>query len=400
MYKRNLPPSRRSGLLLVTLFLVLFAASCSNSPHKPTRTSGTQVATTPGTQVTGPGASNLAIHVSGNKLINKEGQTVRLIGVNVAAGVSCVATGRAPSGIIFAPSMTQAATAMASWHMNGVRVTMNEDCWLGINGVNAAYSGPTYRKAIINFVKLLHSYGMYVIIDLHVNAPGTTLATSQQVMADADHATAYWQSVASTFKGDPAVIFDAYNEPHITSADAQTSNPWQCWRDGCTITMLDQGHNQPVAGAASWQALGMQGIVNAIRSTGATNPIMLGGLNWAENLTQFLQYLPNDPQHQLIASYHNYRGPRNTESYWDSVIAVIAQQVPVITGEFGEQDCQTSFVNQYMNWADQHGISYLAWAWWNPTGCAALGLLSDWNGTPSAYGQAFYDHFRATNPVS
>jgi hypothetical protein len=392
MHIKSFPPLWKPGSLLVTLFLVLFAASCGTSlPNQP-------ATATP--QVSRTSSSGLAIYVSGNRLINKKGQTIRLIGVNAAAGVGCVTVGQSSPGIFFAPSTTQAAAAMASWHINAVRITMNEDCWLGINGINSAYSGSNYQNAIINFVNLLHSYGMYVIIDLHVNAPGTKEATSQQVMADADHATDYWKSVASVFKNDPAVIFDAYNEPHITTTNAQTADPWQCWRDGCTITVLDQGHNQPVAGATPWQALGMQGLVNAIRSTGATNPIMLGGLNWSEDLTQFLQYLPNDPQHQLIASYHNYQGLRNTLFYWNSVIARIAKQMPVVTGEFGEKDCQTSFVSQYMNWADQHNISYLAWAWWTPSDCNALGLLSDWNGSPSAYGQTFYDHFRAVNPIS
>lgn len=392
MQIRSFPPARKRTLLLEMLFLVLIATACTNSPSNQQKTA-TQ-------QVTRTNSSELAIRVSGNQLINKQGHPIRLIGVNFPAGVGCIDVGHAPSGVFLAPSPTQTAAAMASWHITGVRITVNEDCWLGINGVNPAYSGSIYQNAIMNFVNLLHSQGMYAIVDLHVNAPGTTEATSQQVMADADHATAYWRSVATTFKNDPAVIFDAYNEPHITSANAQTANPWQCWRDGCTITVLDQGHNQPVAGTPSWQGIGMQGLVDAIRSTGATNPIMLGGLNWSEDLTQFLHYLPSDPQHQLIASYHNYRGPRNTQAYWDTVIAPIAEQMPVVTSEFGEKDCQTSFVSQYMNWADQHNISYLAWAWWTPTGCRALGLLSDWSGTPSTYGQAFYDHFRAINPIS
>ncbi|HZS77092.1 MAG TPA: glycoside hydrolase family 5 protein [Ktedonobacteraceae bacterium] len=397
MNRRSFLPPQKLILLLATLLLVLIAASCGpfDSNKQPT---GQSSPTDQQTPAGSPDSSGLAIRVSGNQLINKNGQPIRLIGVNFPAGVSCVATGGA-AGVFPAPSPTQAAAAMTNWHINAVRVTLNEDCWLGINRLNPTYSGNSYRNVIINFIKLIHSKGMYAIVDLHVNAPGATAATSQQVMADADHATDFWRSVATTFKNDPAVIFDAYNEPHIAPDNAQTTNPWQCWRDGCTITALYQGHNQPVAAAASWQALGMQGLVNAIRSTGATNPIMLGGLNWSQDLTQFLQYLPSDPQHQLIASYHNYRGPRNTEAYWNRVIAPIAEQMPVVTGEFGEKDCQTSFVSQYMNWADQHNISYLAWAWWTPTDCRALGLLSDWDGTPSAYGQVFYDHFRSVNPT-
>jgi len=31
--------------------------------------------------------------------------------------------------------------ALASWHVNAVRVPVTEDCWLGITGALAGYSG-------------------------------------------------------------------------------------------------------------------------------------------------------------------------------------------------------------------------------------------------------------------
>lgn len=68
----------------------------------------------------------------------------------------------------------------------------------------------------------------------------------------------------------------------------------------------------------------------------------------------------------------------------------------MLTDEVGEPDCATSYVSEYMNWADAHGVSYLPWGWelW---GCAdhAYGLLTNWSGTPNSYGQAFFRHFRA-----
>jgi hypothetical protein len=45
------------------------------------------------------------------------------------------------------------------------------------------------------------------------------------------------------------------------------------------------------------------------------------------------------------------------------VIAPVAAKVPVVTGELGEYDCTSSFIDSYMAWADAHGVSYLAWAW-------------------------------------
>ena len=80
--------------------------------------------------------------------------------------------------------------AMANWHVNFVRVLINEQCWLGINGVPAAYGGANYRNAIVNYVNLLHQHGMYAEISLMWAAPGTTRATYNPQMPDADHAPA------------------------------------------------------------------------------------------------------------------------------------------------------------------------------------------------------------------
>ena len=44
-------------------------------------------------------------------------------------------------GIFDGPAARRSVQAIAAWHVNAVRITLNEDCWLGINGVEAAYGG-------------------------------------------------------------------------------------------------------------------------------------------------------------------------------------------------------------------------------------------------------------------
>ena len=65
-----------------------------------------------------------------------------------------------------------------------------------------------------------------------------------------------------------------------------------------------------------------------------------------------------------------------------------ASAVPVVTAELGEDDCSAGYVDTYMQWADRHDISYLAWSWaaaGNGESCAAasLQLLSNWDGSPN-----------------
>jgi hypothetical protein len=71
-----------------------------------------------------------------------------------------------------------------SWDIQAVRLPLNEDCWLEINGYPAAqYSSATYQQTIVSYVNLLTSNNVIVILDLHWAAPGTTQANKQSLHA-------------------------------------------------------------------------------------------------------------------------------------------------------------------------------------------------------------------------
>jgi Cellulase (glycosyl hydrolase family 5)/FG-GAP-like repeat len=337
---------------------------------------------------TSEAASPLAAHVQNNHLVDANGNVLRLLGVDRSGSeYMCVAG----AGVFDGPVDAAAIAAIAAWRVNAVRVPLNEDCWLGINLPDSnPYIGVAYQAAIIAFVQALNNAGMYVILDLHWNAPGTYVANQQQPMADLDHSPTFWTSVATTFKNFPGVVFDLYNEPYVSS--------WACWQSGCSVTNSD----------GTWLTAGMTQLVDAVRATGATQPIMLGGLSYASDLSQWLAYVPPDPIAQLVASYHSYCGPPGTstvaecqselssiESEQWPVVSTVAKSVPVVTGEFGEYDCATTYVTPYMAFADAKGISYLGWAW-NPYGCGSFpALISDYTGTPTAYGIGLKSHLDA-----
>ena len=123
-----------------------------------------------------------------------------------------------------------------AWKSNAIRVPLNEDCWLGINGVNSAYSGQNYITAISTFVTMFTNAGFIVILDLHWTAPGTQQATGQQPMPDMDHSVDFWKSVATYFKSNPNVIFELFNEPYPDNNNWNSQAGWQCWRDGGTCS--------------------------------------------------------------------------------------------------------------------------------------------------------------------
>jgi len=245
---------------------------------------------------TGGGAAP-QLHVSGNKLVDQNGNQVVLHGVDRSGTeYECVQG----NGIFDGPNDQASITAIKSWGpVNAVRVPLNEACWNGESYVDSAYAGTNYINAIKAYVSLLNSNGIVAILDLHWtdglytgNSSGCSSAeaTCQKPMPDAAEAIPFWTSVANTFKGNDAVIFDLFNEPYASRATGSTTTGWECWENGGTCPGI------------SYQVAGMQQMVNAVRSAGASNVLMLGGEEYANDLTDWLQYEPTDPDHNLVAS--------------------------------------------------------------------------------------------------
>ena len=59
---------------------------------------------------------------------------------------------------------------------------------------------------------------------------------------------------------------------------------------------------------------------------------------------------------------------------------------PIFVTEFGSFNCNPWYAQQLIDYADQWGLSWSAWAWF-PGGCGFPAMIDDWSGTPSATGQ-------------
>jgi len=313
-----------------------------------------------------------SVAVSGNHLVDGMGNPIRLLGVNRSGSeYACVQD----KGIFDGPSDAASVSAIVSWHVNAVRVPLNEDCWLGINGVGASYAGRTYQQAIAAYVGLLHRSHLYVILDLHLSGPSSSMATKSQVMPDADHSIAFWQQVAGAFKNDSALLFDLYSSPRHVS--------WGCWRDG-------------VGCAVKWKVAGMQRLLDTVRGAGARQPVILGGVgDGADNLQDWLSHEPVDPASALVAGIHVFSGGQcDSQDCWDGQLGAVAQRVPVVTTEAGSNGCAGRLLDSYTSWADAHDVSYLAWAWTTWSTCHSL--ISKYNGTPAnEFGRAYRTHLEA-----
>jgi hypothetical protein len=331
-----------------------------------------------------PAASALGLSVSGNQLVDESGQPIRLLGVSRSGSEYACAEG---FGFFDGPTGARSIRSMKRWGINAVRLPLNPDCWLGVDGVMPSLGGEAYRNAIDGFVSRLNHAGLYVVIDEHVAAPAGRLALGIIPMPDADGSPAFWSSVAAHFASNHSLVFDLYNEPHDVG--------WDCWLAGCDIPAGGRFSERHPA----YRAAGMQQLVDVVRSTGATQPLMLGGLDYARDLSGWLAHEPADPLGQLVASEHNY-GHHLAPCLraCKDAIAATAASVPVVVGELGQTDCRHDYIDKWMRWADRVGISYFGWAWDTKGGwtChAGPSLIENYRGKPTGFGIGLRNHLLA-----
>jgi hypothetical protein len=332
------------------------------------------------------GTLKTGLKVRGNRIVDASGQNVFLHGVGrQGTEYMCSKYG----GIFDGPNDQNSIDAMRAWNINSVRVFLNEDCWLALNGVKSAFSGSVYIQAIKAYVALLEQNGITPILDLQLAAPGNTTANYPQLpMADRDHSPAFWVSVAQTFGQDTAVIFDLYNEP-FPDSDRDTTAAWTCWRDGGSCR------------GVNYAAAGMQELVDAVRGTRAQNLALAAGIRYGNVLTHWREYMPVDPLGNLAVAWHIYNvNLCHDLGCWDASVAPLMQDFPLIATEMGEFDCGDSFINQAMGFLESHSASYSANAWnagsaW-PCGSndakSGPALITNFTGTPTPYGQGYRDH--------
>jgi len=376
-----------------------FIASWSGSNTVPTSfklngtSCNTAVEPSPTPEPTDPAESGPPVlRASGNKLVDAGGATRRLLGVNRSGGEFMCVQGR---GIFDGPVDDASVKAIADWKANTVRIPLNEECWLGLSNIDPAYAGANYINAVKDLVAKVKAHGMTPVVELHWthgqytgNSAGCSdvHASCQKPMPDMQYTPSFWASVANTFKNDRTVVFDLFNEPYPDRATSTTTQAWQCWRDGGSCPGI------------GYEVAGMQDLVDSVRGTGATNVILAGGIAYSNDLSQWLTYRPADPAGNLAAAWHVYNfNTCSTESCWNSTLAPVAAQVPLVAGEIGENTCAHGFIDQVMKWFDSHGLSYLGWTW-NTWDCSTgPSLISSYDGTPTAFGTGLRDHLRALN---
>lgn len=270
----------------------------------------------------------------------------------------------------------QSAANYTYWGVNIVRLPLSENFWL-YGSPSQGCSPAQYQSLVKKVVDILTNLNLNVMLDLQwTNAGGQAPgAGGSWSMTDSDSIT-FWQQVATIYQTYDNVLFEMYNEPHLVG------NSWACWRNGCQITNDATGVTPQDFSHYSYQAVGMQKLLDTIRQTGANNLVIAAGLNWGYDLSQMPIYHLDGLN--VVYDTHPYPYGYKTSSYWDNAFGNISAIYPVISAESGENDCGTSYESQLINYFDAHNIGWIGWAWVVASGdpCHYPEVIKDYNGTP------------------
>jgi len=307
------------------------------------------------------------LRVERNQVLTKDGKPIRLQGVNVVSLEWSVKGEQV---------MKATQVAIEQWKANIIRLPVNEEYWFG---GGATDGGTGYRELVDAVVTLTANRGAYLMLDLHrFKAP-------RQEHAD------FWKDAATRYKNHPAVLFDLFNEPHGTS--------WEAWRDGGFVAEKKKAGDEDnfttveekTRAAKGFQAIGMQALLDAVRGTGARNVVLVGGLDYAYDLSGMANgyALKEKGGNGIILSTHIYPWKKG----WAAKVLLVADKYPILVGEVGagakkmdwlpaeQQEDAVTWVPAMLGFIQKNQLHWTAFAFHPKAGPA---MLTGWDYTPNA----------------
>jgi endoglucanase len=266
-----------------------------------------------------------ALTVRGPSLVRNDGSVVTLRGVMVPELERLYDQGRLDADLF---------RSIAEIGANVVRLPVDPEAWRTDGDYLARYLDPAVRWA--------GEAGLYAIIDLHMI--GNVQTGVGQAMPEASArplADKFWRSVATYFRETPHTILEIVNEPQGIAADV--------WQSAAT------------------------GLVRAIRESGAKQLVVVGGVDFASDLSWVVESpIPDD---NVAYAIHIYPGSRVD---WEQAFGEAAARHPVLMTEWGYMDENPSATQSYLNGSEatygQPLMSFLherriGWVacWWDET---------------------------------
>ena len=266
-------------------------------------------------------------HVSGNKLLDANGNEFIMRGINHAH-------------TWYATYDLKAFEAIAETGSNCIRIVCS-------NGVQWSED---HDKTVLALINQSKKNKMIAIVEVHD-------ATGQNDLDSLSKAVDYWCNMASIFEGTEAYcILNIANE----------------WMGDWNTDRWCEGYVDAV---------------KRIRAAGIHNTILVDAAGWgqygksiAEKGTQVFEA---DPEHNTMFAIHMYgTAGKNEQTIRENIDGVLNQNLCLCIGEFGythsDGDVDEAFLMQY---CEEKGVGYLGWSWkGNGGGVEYLDISNDWQG--------------------
>ncbi len=304
-------------------------------------------------QITPSAAAPAAMpHVVGNRIVDGSGHTLVLQGAHISSDLYVISPNASEQQ---ASEHLDAATFNEMhnvWKMNTLRLFTSDFIW--------QENPSAYIAKLQNIVQMANTSGLYVVITLVEDGRGGSPYDDSVIKMPSSLAVTFWKAIAQTFKANPMVMYDLFNEPRAQDIVGNPTNAdWQFWLHGGT--------------RANRTVVGMQKLTYAIRGQGAQQ-IIIG-----EALNNTFQTIGNNllAGKNIVYSVHQYfQDNVRTPASWDLKFGNLGKQVPIFIGEWAftpntnyptRCDKLTStqaiaLVNEFIAYMKQHGTSWTAYA--------------------------------------
>ncbi len=314
------------------------------------------------------------LHIEGTRILDDTGHPVRLRGVNVAS-LEWSSDGE---GHV----LDTLRVATQEWKANIVRLPLSQDRWFG-KASEQKDGGEAYRALVRRAVDETNGRGAYVLLDLHWNDAGEWGKNIGQHKMPDQNSVEFWKACAKAYRNKPGVLFDLYNETHDVS--------WDVWKDGGSVEETQRvGAGQGAFTPVKYPSPGMQALLDTIRATGANNVVVVGGLDWAYDLSGFLKgYALRDAKRGkgLIYACHAYDNKGDAVPVFLAKLDAALPKIPVIVSEFGDTPKRGADRTQPTPWLTSVLAAIEArncnWTAWDLHPAAGPTLITGWSYAPT-----------------
>lgn len=250
---------------------------------------------------------------------------------------------------------------------NIIRLPVHPDLWMQ----DVDY----LEKYIVPAVAWANELDLYVIIDWHYIGniiTGESEGMPVTRMTPLELSENFWMVITARFTDHPGVIFELCNEP----ADIMPEQ----W-----------------SGAA-------QGLINVIRNQGAEQLIIVGGVQYAQDLS----WIAENPITDINIAYASHIYPAHGKENWDHWFGAASESKPVIITEWGYIDENRNVTEQkyligdketygipFMNYLRERNIGWVA-CWYDDTWEPEMLTKDDLGYTN--FGQFVIDELKTNQP--